>query len=74
MNKIKKIILWSIFCASLLFSLNSTEYSVGLNDKLGYFGPFSVSLVKEKDNKESYMAVGGLVLIGGVGYGQKYYN
>lgn len=73
MNKIKKVILWSIFCNSLLFSSNSTEYSVGLNDKLGYFGPFSISWIKEKDNKESYMAVGGLVLIGGVGYGQKYY-
>jgi len=46
---------------------------VGLNDKLGYFGPFSISWIKEKDNKESYMVVGGLVLIGGVGYGQKYY-
>ncbi len=73
MNKIKKVILWSIFCSSLLFSSNSTEYSVGLNDKLGYFGPFSTSWIKEKDNKESYMVVGGLVLIGGVGYGQKYY-
>ena len=71
MNKI--IILGSIFCSSLLFSSNSTEYSVGLNDKLGYFGPFSISWIKEKDNKESYMVVGGLVLIGGVGYGQKYY-
>ena len=73
MNKIKMIMLWSIFCSSLLFSSNSTEYSVGLNDKLGYFGPFGISWIKEKDNKESYMIVGGLVLIGGVGYGQKYY-
>ena len=73
MNKIKKVILWFIFCSSLLFSSNSTEYSVGLNDKLGYFGPFSKSWIKEKDNKESYIVVGGLVLIGGVGYGQKYY-
>jgi hypothetical protein len=72
-NKIKKILLYSIFCSSLLYPSNSTEYSVGLNDKLGYFGPFSKSWIKEKDNKESYIVVGGLVLIGGVGYGQKYY-
>jgi len=73
MNKIKKLILWPIFCSSLLFSSNSTEYTVGLNDKLGYFGPFTKSWIKEKDNKESYMVVGGLVFIGGVGYGQKHY-
>ena len=73
MNKIKKVILGSIFCSSLLFPSNSTEYSVGLNDKLGYFGPFSLSWIKEKDNKESYVAVGGLVFMGGIGYGQKYY-
>ena len=73
MNKIKIRILSFIFCISSLFSFNSTEYSFGLNDKLGYYGPFSISWIKEKDNKETYMVAGGLVLLGGVGYGQKYY-
>ena len=62
-----------IFCSSLLFSSNTIEYSIGLNDKLGYFGPFTKSWIKEKDNKESYIVVGSLGLLGGVGYGQKYY-
>ena len=61
------------FCSSILLSSNSTEYSIGLNDKIGYFGPFSTSWIKEKDNKDSYMVVGGLGIIGGVGYGEKYY-
>lgn len=73
MNKIKKGILCSIFCSSVLFSSNITEFTVGLNDKLGYFGPFSKSWIKEKDKKESYIVAGGLGLLGGVGYGQKYY-
>ena len=72
-NKIKIIILYFIFCSSFLFPSNSTEYSIGLNDKLGYLGPFGKSWIKEKDNKESYIVVGGLGIIGGVGYGQKYY-
>ena len=72
-NKIIIIILYSIFSSSFLFSSNSTEYSIGLNDKLGYLGPLGKSWIKEKDNKESYIVVGGLVVIGGVGYGQKYY-
>ena len=53
--------------------IKKTEYSVGLNDKLGYFGLFSKSWIQETDNKESYMVAGGLGLIGGIGYGQKYY-
>jgi hypothetical protein len=61
------------FCSSILLSSNSTEYSIGLNDKIGYFGPFSTSWIKEKDNKDCYMVVGGLGIIGGVGYGEKYY-
>ena len=69
----KKITLFSIVSISLLFSSKSNEYSIGLNDKLGYFGPISKSWVKENNDKESYMVVGGLGLIGGVGYGQKYY-
>jgi len=73
MNKTKKIILLSIFFCSFLFPSNSIEYTVGLNDKLGYFGPFTKSWIKEKDNKESYIVVGSLGLLGGVGYGQKYY-
>ena len=73
MNKTKKIILLFIFFCSFLFPSNSTEYTVGLNDKLGYFGPFTKSWIKEKDNKESYIVVGSLGLLGGVGYGQKYY-
>ena len=52
MNKIKIIIL-PIFCSSLLFSSNSVEYSVGINDKLGYLGLFSKSWITEKNNKES---------------------
>ena len=48
MNKIKKAILCPIFCSSVLFSSNITEYTVGLNDKLGYFGPFTKSWIKEK--------------------------
>ena len=71
-NKIKIIIL-PIFCCSLLFSSNSIEYSVGINDKLGYLGLFSKSWIKEENNKESYIVAGGLVFIGGVGYGQKHY-
>ena len=72
MNKIKIIIL-PIFCSSLLFSSNSVEYSVGINDKLGYLGLFSKSWITEKNNKESYIVAGGVVFIGGVGYGQKHY-
>ena len=72
-NKIKIIILYSIFCYSFLFPSNITEYSMGLNDKLGYLGPFGKSWIKEKDNKKSYIVVGGLGIIGGIGYGQKYY-
>ena len=73
MNSKIKIIILSIFCSSLLFSSNSIEYSVGLNDKLAYLGPFSKSWITKKNNKESYIVVGGLVFIGGVGYGQKHY-
>ena len=73
MNSKLKIIILSIFCSSLLFSSNSIEYSVGLNDKLAYLGPFSKSWITKKNNKESYIVVGGLVFIGGVGYGQKHY-
>ena len=71
MSKKKKLII--LFLFSFSFSSNNTEYSLGLNDKLGYFGLISKTWIQEKDNKESYMVVGGLVLIGGVGYGQKYY-
>lgn len=73
MKLLYTLIILSAFCSSILLSSNSTEYSIGLNDKIGYFGPFSTSWIKEKDNKDSYMVVGGLGIIGGVGYGEKYY-
>ena len=65
--------MFSLCSISLLFPLNSSEYSIGLSDKLSYFGPISKSWIKEKDNKESYFVIGGMGLMGGVGYGQKYY-
>ncbi len=65
--------MYFIFCSSFLFPSNSTEYLIGLNDKLGYLGLFGKSWIKEKDNKESNIVVGGLGITGGVGYGQKYY-
>ena len=69
-----KKILFFIVLLSFALSYSSTEYSVGLSDKLGYFGPFTKSWITEKaDNRESYIVSGGLILIGGVGYGQKYY-
>ena len=69
----KKIIFFSLLCISLLFPSNSTEFSVGLSDKLGYFGIINKSWIKEEGHKESYRVVGSLGLIGGAGYGQKYY-
>tara|TARA_B100000609_G_C17105630_1_gene377010 strand:- start:281 stop:754 length:474 start_codon:yes stop_codon:yes gene_type:complete len=62
-----------VFLMTYLFSSNTNEYSLGLNDKIGYFGPISKSWIKEKNNKESYFVVGGLAFLGAVGYGQKYY-
>ena len=64
-----------IFLVFLCFSFSSsnTEYSFGLSDKLGYYGLISKSWIQEKDYRESYIVIGGLGLIGGIGYGQKYY-
>ena len=67
MKLLYTLIILCAFSSSILFSSNSTEYSIGLNDKIGYFGPFSTSWIKEKDNKDSYTVVGGLGIIGGVG-------
>tara|TARA_Y100001970_G_C14204533_1_gene843148 strand:+ start:353 stop:790 length:438 start_codon:yes stop_codon:yes gene_type:complete len=49
------------------------EYSIGLNDKIGYFGLLNKSIITEKNNSDSYITFGGLGLIGGIGYGKTYY-
>ena len=54
---------------------SSDEYSIGLNDKLGYCGIMSKSWIKhQSSNRESYIVAGStLFFLGGIGYGQKYY-
>ena len=66
-------ILIIFFSFTFLYPSKSNEYSFGLSDKLGYFGPISKSWVKEKNNGESYLVIGGIGALGGIGYGQKYY-
>ena len=51
----------------------STEYAIGLNDKVGYLGLISKSWIQEKENHESYFVLGGIGLTGALGYGYKYY-
>ena len=58
-----------------LSSQNSVEYSIGLSDKLGYFGGISKSWIKHQSgSRESYIVAGStLFFLGGIGYGQKVY-
>ena len=53
----------------------TSEYSIGLNDKLGYFGFLSYSSTKKiNEKRESYYVAGTtFILVGSAGYGQKYY-
>ena len=54
--------------------LGSTDYSIGLSDKIGFLGIFEKSWVKEQDYGESYKFVSSSFLFtGGLGYGQKYH-
>ena len=69
----KKTILFSLVSISILFSSKKTETSIGLSDKLGYFGLINKSWIEEQENKESYMVAGSLMFLGGLGVGQKYY-
>ena len=69
-----KKIFFFVFLLSFSYSShNSSEYSIGINDKTGFFGWFSKSWIKEKDHGESYITAGGLGIIGSVGYGEKHY-
>jgi len=68
----KKIIFY-IFISFSISSVNSIEYSTGINDKTGFMGFFSKSWITDKPYGESYITVGGLAIIGSLGYGQKYY-
>jgi len=64
------------FIVVFLFTylLGSIDYSIGLNDKIGFLGIFNKSWVKEKQYGESYkFAATSFLVAGGVGYGQKYY-
>jgi len=54
-------------------SNGAIEFSVGINDKTGLFGWFSGSWITDKPYGESYITVGGLGIIGSLGYGQKRY-
>ena len=63
-----------LICFLSILSAKSGSISIGLNDKLGFYGGISRTWITEKDYGESYTIVGTtLLLIGGVGYGQKYY-
>ena len=68
----KKIIFY-IFVSFSISSVNSIEYSAGINDKTGFMGFFSKSWITDKPYGESYITAGGLAIIGSLGYGQKYY-
>ena len=52
---------------------NNSEYSIGLNDKTSFYGLISKSWIKDKDYGESYVTLGGVGLVGSLGYGRKYY-
>ena len=71
----KHILIITLFFGSLLRSQNSDEYSIGLNDKLGYLGIISKTWIKhESRSRESYIVAGStFFFLGGIGYGQKYY-
>ena len=71
----RHILILMLFLGSLLRSQSSDEYSIGLNDKLGYFGIMSKSWIKhQSSSRESYIVAGStLFFLGGIGYGQKYY-
>ena len=56
------------------YLLGSIDYSIGLNDKIGYLGIFNKSWVKEQEYGESYKFVAtSFLLAGGIGYGRKYH-
>ena len=66
----------NIFIFILLSSylLGSVDYSIGLNDKIGFLGIFNKSWVKEEHYGESYKFVATSFLVaGGIGYGRKYH-
>jgi len=58
---------------SLSISSDRIDYSVGLNEHLGFFGPISKSWITEQGSTETHKIIGGLGVIGGIGYGRKYY-
>ena len=73
MKKILLILIFFSFSFNFHIPGNDVEYSVGINDKTGLFGWFSKSWITDKPYGESYITVGGLAIIGSLGYGQKYY-
>ena len=68
----KKIIFY-IFISFSISSVNSIEYSAGINDKTGLMGFFSKNWITYKSYGESYITIGGLGIVGSLGYGEKYY-
>ena len=67
----KKII---FILLSSSYLLGSIDYSIGLNDKIGFIGIFDKTWVKEQEYGESYKFVATSFLVaGGIGYGQKYH-
>jgi len=69
-----KKILFFVFLLSFSYSsYNSSEYSIGINEKTGLFGWISKSWITDKPYGESYITAGGLGIIGSLGYGEKYY-
>ena len=75
MKKILPFILIISFSYSLsrFIDETSTEYSIGLNDKTGFFGLVNKSWIKEMVGGEKYITAGGLLFVGSMGYGEKYY-
>ena len=70
----KKILVIILFISSVYYSFSNfidetrTEYSIGLNDKTGFFGLVNKSWIKEMVGGEKYITAGGLLFVGSMGY------
>jgi len=56
------------------YPLRGSEYSLGISDKVGFFGFSSHSWVTRQESFETYITMGtSMIILGSIGYGQKHY-